>query len=108
MGPAPSEQHTGGAQGLSSESPNLFRGSRVVENDRIVIFRALLQTHGIMKVRPPPAEPPDIRTFAIDLVELADFQPRKISPCPEQNCFGEETSTCKKQPSHIAHPMNST
>ncbi len=55
---------------------------RVVSKDEIAILYVRLMAHGILRARPPPERPPDIRTLVVDIARLAGFHPRNSQPLP--------------------------
>lgn len=66
---------------MARDKPDTI-ADRVVTDDEIVILYVRLMAYGIVRARPPPDKPPDIRTFVIDVARLAGFHPRKSQPLP--------------------------
>ena len=56
--------------------------NHVVSDDEIAILYIRLMAYGMVRARPPPDKPPDIRTFVIDVARFAGFDPRKRQPLP--------------------------
>ncbi|MDE0578390.1 MAG: IS4 family transposase [bacterium] len=66
---------------MARDRPNV-PANRVVSEDEIAILYVRLMAYGILKARPPPERPPDIRTMVIDIARLAGFHPRNSQPLP--------------------------
>jgi len=54
----------------------------VVTDDEIAILHIRLMACAMVRARPPPEKPPDIRTFVIDVARCAGFDPQKRQPLP--------------------------
>ena len=73
--------HVFDLQRMARDKPDT-PADRVVDSDAITALYVRLMAYGIVPARPPPGQPPDIRTFVIDTARLAGFDPRKRQPLP--------------------------
>ncbi len=66
---------------IARDTPDV-PANHVVSDDEIAILYIRLMAYGMVRARPPPEKPPDIRTFVIDVARFAGFDPRKRQPLP--------------------------
>ena len=66
---------------IARDTPDIS-ANYVVTDDEIAILYIRLMAYGMVRARPPPDKPPDIRTFVIDVARFAGFDPRKSQPLP--------------------------
>ncbi|MCY3982127.1 MAG: hypothetical protein OXF51_10295 [Alphaproteobacteria bacterium] len=66
---------------IARDTPDI-PANHVVTDDEIAILHIRLMACAMVRARPPPEKPPDIRTFVIDVARCAGFDPQKRQPLP--------------------------
>ena len=86
---------------MTRDKPDI-PADRVVSEDEIAILHVRLMAHGILRARPPPERPRDIRTLVVDIARLASFHPHNSQPLPGATMvwkghvlLRQATSTCR-------------
>ncbi len=91
------------AYGLDSIGIKVHPADRVVSEDEIAILHVRLMAHGILRARPPPERPRDIRTLVVDIARLASFHPHNSQPLPGATMVWKGMSCSARQLQHVGH-----